>query len=172
MDRAAWIACGIGLALCIACEKESPPFTGMDSGMDSGGPDGGGDDSGNDDSGNDDSGNNDGGSIDSGHAGSCLADGVRHDQGTEWFDGCNWCECSDSGGWCTARFCPDGAVDEACVLPVDPGNCLDTGVERFYYDAMSNTCQPFDAFCGGAGGNSNNFASRAECWQHCGFDNW
>jgi hypothetical protein len=146
---------GVVLALGVGCDDEPASGGRMDSGHDAG---------------HTDSGDIDSGSIDSGDPGSCLYDGVRHDDGTEWYDGCNWCNCNDGEQGCTARYCTDGSVDEVCLLPVEPGSCFDVGVERFYYDAMTNTCRPFTAHCGGQGGNGNNFASQDACWQHCGFD--
>ena len=48
----------------------------------------------------------------------------------------------------------NGAGDDICYLPVDPGLC-GFNFLRYYYNAPSNSCKTF--YYGGCLGNSNRF---------------
>ncbi|XP_054258197.1 papilin isoform X2 [Macrosteles quadrilineatus] len=57
-----------------------------------------------------------------------------------------------------------GNVQDLCSLPQVVGPC--DGVEpQYYYDQRTDSCYPFDY--GGCQGNTNRFASVAECEQRC-----
>ena len=59
-------------------------------------------------------------------------------------------------------------VDEICSEAKDAGSCDGTAAEeeRFYYDIITEDCQPFTF--SGCGGNNNNFLSLTECRTFCG----
>ncbi len=59
------------------------------------------------------------------------------------------------------------ATPSECALPQDAGACEDFGSPRYSYDPSSGTCSLFQAFCGGFGGNTNNFVSEAACLASC-----
>ena len=64
----------------------------------------------------------------------------------------------------------NSTVDEICSEDRDAGDCGGPEVraeeERFYYDIISEDCQPFTF--SGCGGNNNNFISLTECQTFCG----
>nr|XP_060643601.1 tissue factor pathway inhibitor-like [Anolis sagrei ordinatus] len=54
---------------------------------------------------------------------------------------------------------------DTCHLPVDVGLCT-ASFPRFYYDAKTKSCKPFNF--GGCNGNGNNFGTIEDCMRKCG----
>ncbi|ELU09444.1 hypothetical protein CAPTEDRAFT_50637, partial [Capitella teleta] len=52
-----------------------------------------------------------------------------------------------------------------CAMPMAAGTG-NTKATKYYYDAKTETCIKFKY--SGAGGNENNFDSKADCEQSCG----
>ncbi|KAL3072028.1 hypothetical protein niasHT_035710 [Heterodera trifolii] len=66
------------------------------------------------------------------------------------------------------RICrdPEGVSSESiCTLPLVVGTCT-AFVTRYYFDASSGKCKPFQY--SGCGGNENNFQSLQSCHSTCG----
>ncbi|XP_060800707.1 spondin-1 [Amyelois transitella] len=66
--------------------------------------------------------------------------------------------CDSENGSC-GRVSP-----EVCKLPLMVGPCRSYS-ERWFYDAATNTCEPFGYT--GCGGNANNFRDRESCIEAC-----
>ena len=58
----------------------------------------------------------------------------------------------------------DTDYQPVCSLPQVVGPCRAV-IPRYFYNSSSMQCEPFNY--GGCGGNSNNFATQAECEQRC-----
>ncbi|KAF8567654.1 hypothetical protein P879_07395 [Paragonimus westermani] len=68
--------------------------------------------------------------------------------------------------FCLVLFQNCCALQQHCLLPIEPGPCL-AFFRRFAYDADSEQCIEF--IYGGCGGNKNKFASLEECESQCGW---
>uniref|UniRef100_A0A915EAJ3 BPTI/Kunitz inhibitor domain-containing protein n=1 Tax=Ditylenchus dipsaci TaxID=166011 RepID=A0A915EAJ3_9BILA len=67
------------------------------------------------------------------------------------------------------RICRDPfgiSSESVCSLPIAVGTCT-APTTRFYFDASSGKCKPFQY--SGCGSNANNFQSMASCQATCGF---
>lgn len=61
----------------------------------------------------------------------------------------------------------DEPSDDVCKLPLDTGKGNEK-ITRYYFDQKEQKCQTFKY--GGKKGNANNFVTKEECQEECGFE--
>lgn len=65
---------------------------------------------------------------------------------------------------CQNNYTLNYVLDAKCLLPMEPGPCR-MSLNRFYYNAQTDTCEEFKF--GGCRGNDNKFGFKQTCEEAC-----